>query len=149
MALGLWLGLTCIFLAVVASTIPMPGIYVTGHVTSASAPTAALPAVGAKVVTDRSALAVSDAVREVVVPITAMMSLPMRSMCPRTCVTDLGQVCAVAGCLMVAAVLVLSVAFRRRAFVGLLARVRPFAWVRPRPTPWTVLSPVWLCILRV
>ncbi len=75
----------------------------------------------------------------------------MSSLCDRVCLTGVGEVCLVASGLGVTTLLALLLASRRDTFVGLLGRTRPRALPRRRRrrAPWTVPSPVSLCVLRV
>jgi hypothetical protein len=59
--------------------------------------------------------------------------------------------CTNAAGLTPSTLLALLLASRRDTFMGLLARTRPRALPRRRrrQTPWTVLSPNSLCVLRV
>ena len=124
----------------------------TGTVDMADASATAAPAVAVGAYT--SGLTdgtVGDVVREAAAPVASMMSPPMSSMCDMACVTDVSEMCTVAGGLTVTTLLALLVASRRDTFMGLLARTRPCALPRRRrrQTPWTVLSPISLCVLRV
>ncbi len=122
----------------------------TGMVDMADASTTAAPAAAVGAVT--SGLTdgvVGQVVREAASPIASVMSLPMSSMCDSACVTDVTEMCTVAGGLTVTTLLALLLASRRDTFMGLLARTRPCALPRRRQTPWTVLSPISLCVLRV
>ena len=94
---------------------------------------------------------VGDVVREAASPVASVMSLPMSLMCDTACVTDASAMSTVAGGLTVTTLLALLLAARRDTLMGLLARTRPGAHSRRvrRQTPWTVLSPISLCVLRV
>ncbi len=144
-AVALALSLTCIGLAVSASTTPMAGM-VDMAGTSATGASMSAPAVteGA-FIGGQTGVAISAAVS----PVASVMP-PMSSMCDSACVINASAVCTIAGGLMVTSVLALLLASRRGTFLGLLARTRPRALRRRRRrhTPWTVLSPMSLCVLR-
>jgi len=97
--------LTCIVLAVATSTTPLTD---TVDMSDASATAALAVAVGAYT----SGLAdgtVGDVVREAAAPVASVMSPPMSSMCDMACVTDVSEMCTVAGGLTVNTLLVLRV----------------------------------------
>jgi len=134
-AVALALSLACSVFAVAASTTPMPGMV-------------DMAAVGSFTngLTDGG---VDDVVREADSPGASVMSLPMGSMCNSACVTDVIEMCTVAGALTLITMLALLAASRRDTFMGLPARAHPCALRRRRQRPWTVLSPIFLCVLRV
>ncbi len=147
-AIALALSLTCIVLAVAASTTPMAGM------ADASAAAAAIAAPAVAVGARTSGLtdgAGGDVIRETASPVASGMSQRMSSMCDSACVTDLNEMCTVVAGLTVTTLLALLLASRRDTFMGLFARTRPCARPRRRrrQTPWTVLSPVSSCVLRV
>ncbi|MBC7631800.1 hypothetical protein [Aeromicrobium sp.] len=122
-AVALALSLMCIVFAVAASTTPM-----TGMVDMADPSTTAAPAAADGAFTSgATGGVVGDVVREVASPVASVLSLPMSSMCDDTCVTDVSQMCPIAGGLAVTTVLALFLASRRDTFTGLLARIRPRA----------------------
>ena len=133
--------------AVAASTTPIAGMVDMADASATVAPGGAVQAHTGGL----TGGAVGDAVREADSPVASVMSPPMSSMCDSACVTDVSQVCTIAGGLTVTTLLALLLASRRDTFLGLLARTRPRALLRRRRrhTPWTVLSPISLCVLRV
>jgi hypothetical protein len=146
-AVALALSLMCIGFAVAASTAPMTGMVDMADASTTAAPVAAVGAVTGGL-TDG---VVGQVVREAESPIASVVSPPTSSMCDSACVPDVTEMCTVAGGLTVTTLLTLLLANRRDTFVGLLARPRPRALQRRRrrQTPWTVLSPISLCVLRV
>lgn len=149
-AVALALSLTCIGFAVAATT-PMPGMVDMAIASKTAATTAAPVAAVGSFTSGLTDDDVDDMVREEVSPGTSVMSLPMSSVCDSVCVTDVSEMCMVAGGLTVMTLLALLVAARRDTLVGLLARARPPALPHRRRlhTPWSVLSPISLCVLRV
>lgn len=150
-AVALALSLTCIVLGVAASTTPMTGMVDMAGTSATGAATAA-PAVAVGAYTSGLTNgAVGDVLGEAVSPVGSVTSPPISSMCDSACVTDVSQMCTIAGGLTVTTLLALLLASRRDTFLGLLARTRPRALRRRRrrQTPWTVLTPVCLCVLRV
>jgi len=150
-AVALSLSLACPVFAVAASTTPMAGM-VDMAVASTTAATTAAPAAAVGFLTHGLADGgVDDVVREAVSPGASVMSLSMGSMCDSACVTDVLEMCAVAGALTLITMLAMLIASRRDTFMGMLARARPRALPHRwrRQSPWTVLSPVSLCVLRV
>jgi len=150
-AVALALSLACIVFAVAASATPMTDMVDMADA-SVTAATAAAPAVAVGAFT--SGLTdgvVGDVVGEAASPVALVMSLPMSSMCDSACVTNVSEMCTVAAGMAVATLLALLFAYRRDTFMGVLARSRPRALPRRRrrQTPWTVLSPISLCVLRV
>lgn len=147
---ALALGLTCMFLAVVATT-PMAGMAgMADASTTAATTTAPVAAVGA-LTSSLTGSVVSEVVPEAASPVASVTAPTMSPMCDSPCVTGTSQTCRVASGLTVTTLLALLVASRRDTFVGLLPRTRPRALPRRRrfQTPWTVLSPIFLCVLRV
>lgn len=147
-AVALALSLTCIVLGLAASTTPMSGMPDTSATTAATA----APRVAVGVYTSSLTNgAVGGALRGAASPVASVMSSPMSSMCGSVCVTGVSEVCTVAAGLTVTTLLALLLAARRETFLGLLARARPRALPRrrQRKTPWTVLSPISLCVLRL
>lgn len=143
-AVALALGLTCIVLVIAASTGPVAGIV--------DASTTPSPAVAAGAYTTGPTNgAVGEVAREAASPVGSVKSPPVNSMCDNACVSAVSETCTVAGGLTVTTLLALFLASRRDTFMGLLARTRPRALPRQwrRQTPWTVLSPISLCVLRV
>jgi len=104
-AVALALSLTCIVLAVAASTTPPTDMV---DMADASTTAALAVAVGAYTsgLTDGT---VGDVVREAAAPVASMMSPPMSSMCDMACVTEVSEMCTVAGGLTAIALLVLRV----------------------------------------
>jgi len=150
-AVALALSLTCIVFAVAASTTPMTGMVDMADASTTAAATAAPAAADGAITNGPTGGVVGDVVRESASPVASVMSLPMSSMRDNACVTDASEMCTVAGGLTVTTLLALLLASRRATFLGLLARTRPCALPRRRrrQTPWTVLSPISLCVLRV
>ncbi len=150
-AVALALSLACIVFAVAASTTPMTGMVDAADASTTAAATAAPAAAVGAFPSGLTDGVVGDVVREAASPVASVMSLPMGSMCDSACVTDVSVMCTVAGSLTVATLLALLLASRRDTFMGLLARTRPctLPFRRRRQTPWTVLSPISLCVLRV
>ncbi|MBC7561248.1 MAG: hypothetical protein H7270_18335 [Dermatophilaceae bacterium] len=145
------LSLMCIVFAVAASTTPMTGMVDMADASTSAPPTAAPAGADGAFASAATGADVGVVVREVASPVTAGTSLPMSTMCDETCVTDVSQMCTVASGLTLTTVLALFLASRRGTFTGLLARIRPHALQRQwrRQAPWTVLSPISLCVLRV
>jgi len=150
-AVALALSLACIVFAVAASTTPMTGMVDMADASTTAATTAAPAAAVGSFTNGLTDGGVDDVVREAVSPGASVMPLPMGSMCDSACVTDVIEMCTVAGALTLITMLALLVASRRDTFIGLLARARPRALPRRRrrQSPWTVLSPISLCVLRV
>ena len=137
-AVALALSLMCAVLALAASTAPMTGMTDIAGVSDIS------------VVAGTGKAAVATAAGPAAGDIVADAAPVMASMCDNACVTEMP--CTLAAGLAVSTLLALLVAFRRDTFMGMLARSRPSALARrPRRerTPWTVLSPFALCVLRV
>ncbi|MEJ7834416.1 MAG: hypothetical protein WKF79_15995 [Nocardioides sp.] len=149
-AIALALSLACMVFAVAAST-PMTGMIDMADASTTAATTAAPAAVVGSFASGLTDSKLDDVVREAVSPAASVMSLPTSSMCDSVCVTGVSELCTVAGGLTLITMLALLVATRRDTFMGLLARTRPRALPRQRrlQTPWTVLSPISLCVLRV
>jgi len=150
-AVALALSLTCIVFAVAASTTPMTGMVDMADASTTAAVTAAPAAAVGAFTSGLTSGGVGDVTREAASPVASVMSLPMSLMCDSACVTDVSEMCTVAVGLTVTTLLALLLASRRDTFMGLLARTRPGARSRRlrRQTPWTVLSPISLCVLRV
>jgi len=150
-AVLLALSLTCMVFAVAASTTPMTGMVDMADASTTAAATAAPAAALGAFASGLTGGGVGDVVREAASPVASVMSLPMSLMCDSACVTDVSEMCTVAGGLTVTTLVALLWASRRDTFMGLLARTRPCALPRRRrrQTPWTVLSPISLCVLRV
>ncbi|MDQ3104725.1 MAG: hypothetical protein M3Q87_05820 [Actinomycetota bacterium] len=139
-AVALALSLMCAVLAFAASTVPMTGM--TGIAGGSDI----------SVVAGTGKAAVATAAGPVVGDIVADAGPVMASTCDDACVTAVSDMCSFAAGLAVSTLLALLLAFRRDTFMGTLARNRPSALARrPRRkrTPWTVLSPFSLCVLRV
>jgi len=150
-AVALALSLACIVFAIAASATLMTGMVDMADA-STTAPTTAAPAAAVGAFTSGlTGGVVSEVVLEAASPVAAMISLPLSSMCDSACVTNVSEMCTIAGGLTVTTLLALLLATRRDTFVGLLARKRPCALPRRqrRQTPWIVLSPISLCVFRV
>ena len=150
-AVALALSLTCIVFAVAASTTPMTDMVDMADASTTAAATAAHAAAVGAFTSGLTGGGIGDVVREAASPETSLMSLPMSLMCDTACVTDVSAMCTVAGGLTVTTLLALLLVSRRDTFMRLLARTRLCALPRRqrRQTPWTVLSPISLCVLRV
>ena len=96
-AVALALSLACIMFAVAASTTPMTGMVDMADASTTAATTAAPAAAVGSFTIGLTDGAVDDVVREVVSPGASVMSLPMSSMCDTACVTDVIEMCTVAG----------------------------------------------------
>lgn len=138
-AITLTLSLTCIALMVAAPTT---------HMTGAST---AAPAIAVAHIGGLTEAAGGVVVREPALLFASVASPDMGSMCDSACITELSKACMVAVALTVLSLLALLLASRRDTFVQVLARHRPSAQARRRrrQTPWTVPSPISLCVLRV
>lgn len=137
MVLVLALGLMCTAWALAASSGPMTGVNGTSEVVEAAAADLSVVVTAAAGVSSQSPV--------------------MASMCGGPCVGATSNVvCAGAAGLVVglvvATVLVLFLATRRRTYLGLVARIRRSGLAERRPPgrqPWVVLRPGDLCIWRV
>ena len=138
-AVALALGLTCVVLAFVASMPTMSDMP-----SMATIPTAESRDASGGVTDGDTAL------HETTTSAASAMSMPMNSMCGDTCFTAVSDMCTESGGLFTISLLALFLASRRDTFIALIARIRPRAhrW-RQRRTPWTVTSPIVLCVLRV
>ena len=145
-AIALALSMSCIVLAVAASTTPMTGMADMAETSVTAAPTVAVGAYTSGL-TDGAI----DVISEAASPVASVMAPPMSSLCDSACVMGASQMYAVAAGLAVTSLLALLLASRRDTFMGVLERTRPRARPRRRrpQTPWTVLSPISLCVLRV
>jgi len=150
-AVALALSLGCVVFALAASTTPMTGMVDMAVAPTTAAATAAPAAADGAFTIGPTGGGVGDVVREAALPVALVMSLPMSSMCDSACVTDVSEMCTVAAGVAVVTLLALLLAYRRDTFMGVPARTRPCALLRRRrrQTPWTVLSPISLCVLRV
>ncbi len=148
---ALALSLMSIVFAVPASTTPMTGMVDMADASTTAAATHTPAAAVGAFPSGLTGGVVGDVVREAASPVASVMVLPMSSMCDSACVTEVSEMCTVAGGLTVATLLALLLASRRDTFMGLLARTRLCVVPRRRrrQTPWTVLSPISLCVLRV
>lgn len=120
----------CVVVAVAALTTSMPGM---GSTTSVS---------GTAVVQTATAAAAPD----------ALAAPKLTSACDVACVSEVSDLCSLVAGLTMMSLLALLLTSRRDTFPGLLARLRHAAFVGPRlreQTPWNLLSPVSLCVLRV
>lgn len=94
---------------------------------------------------------VSDAPQAATASEATTIPLAVRAMCGEGCVAELTAACSVAGGIAVMSLLFLLLGARRDTYLGLIRCTGPPVSVdrwRNR-TPWTVLSPVALCVLRV
>lgn len=148
LAVALALSLTCIALALVASTTPMSDM----RETTATAVATVAPGASAGVLTGSLNEAADGGVLPgAAAPLASVAPAPMSSMCDSVCVTGLSRLCGVVAALTVTTLLALLLASRRDTLLGLLARARPRARQRRRrrTTRWRVISPISLCVLRV
>ena len=139
-AIALALSLMCAALGVAASTAPMAGM------TDSSVNTL-MAGIGEAT----AAVATAPAVAGAAVAVAADAGSAMAGMCDSACVSEVTEMCSVAG-LIVMTLMALLLATRRDTFLGLLARIRTSTRavrLRREPTPWTVLSLSSLCVLRL
>jgi len=151
-AIALALSMSCIVLAVAASTTPMTGMADMADMADmAETSVTAAPTVAVGAYTSGLTDGAIDVVSEAASPVASVMAPPMSSLCDSACVMGASQMRAVAAGLAVTSLLALLLASRRDTFMGVLERTRPRARPRRRrpQTPWTVLSPISLCVLRV
>lgn len=140
--LAVSLGLMCAALAYHASTARMNDM---AGMAGGVAPAVASPAMAFSASSTYGA-----ALAPVVVPSISVYHGPA-AMCAGGCVAAVSDACGLAAGLTVTPMLLLLTS-RRNTFIGLLARVRQSYFARRRRrlrTPWTVLSPFALCVLRV
>lgn len=145
-AVALAVSLMCAVIGVAASTTPMTGI--TGMTGMASAVSTS----GVASINDKGEAAVASVAAARTMELGSGGGPTLASMCGSPCAPNIAGACAVAAGLTATALLALFFALRRDTFLGLLARIAPLFHVRrPRrePTPWTVLSLSFLCVLRV
>ena len=133
---ALTVGLICAVTAIGATAAPMTGM--TGMTTG--------PDVSMQEMTTHVVAA------PVAASIDSGMTSADESMCATGCLAEFSTVCTLAAGLIVTSGLLL-LASRRGTFLGLVARVRPSVLDHRRRrrdrAPWTVLSPIALCVSRV
>ncbi len=134
-AVALALGLTCVVLSLAASPSPASGM-------SGIA--------GIEGMAGMAGMVGAAATVEPEGPVDTATAPAMSGTCGTVCVTDVSQLCTIAG-LTLTTLLALLLATRRDTFLGLLARRRSRGprCRRRHQTPWTVLSPISLGLLRV
>lgn len=85
-------------------------------------------------------------------PVASAIPSMTAAMCDGVCIAEVSSGCAVGVGLIVTTVLVLLLATRRDTYLALQARSSTLTRGHQRRrhrTPWTVLTPISLCVLRV